>query len=87
MVGGPAKEDQRPYRLPMTEEAAIAELRRHAGTQFHAGVVDVFIDILDRERDLDASGERVKPKLGLASDSLWATPPELIESLSLSGGN
>ena len=87
MVGGPAKEDQRPYRQPMTEEAAIAELRRHAGTQFHAGVVDVFIDILDRERDLDASGERVKPKLGLASDSLWATPPELIESLSLSGGN
>ena len=87
MVGGPAKEDQRPYRQPMTEEAAIAELRRHSGTQFHAEVVEVFIEILERERNLVASGEKVKLKPGLASDSLWATPPELIESLSLSRGS
>ena len=37
MVGGPAKEDQRPYREPMTQEAAIAELRRHAGNPVSRG--------------------------------------------------
>ena len=87
MVGGPAKEDQRPYRQPMTEEAAIAELRRHAGTQFHADVVEVFVEILEREQKMAASGEKVKLKPGLASDSLWSMPPELIVSLSMARGN
>ncbi len=87
MVGGPAKEDQRPYRQPMTEDAAIAELRRHAGTQFHADVVEVFIEILERERTMAVRGEVAKPKAGLASDSLWSTPPELIGSLSMARGN
>ena len=72
MVGGPAKEDQRPYRQPMSEEAAIAELRRHAGTQFHAGVVDVFVAILERERQLEASGQFVGSQPGHADDSLWS---------------
>ena len=87
MVGGPAKEDQRPYRQPMTEAAAVEELRRHAGTQFHADVVEIFIGILEREQRLAASGELLKPRPGLSSDSLWATPPELIGTLSLAGGN
>jgi len=87
MVGGPAKEDQRPYRKPMTEEAAIAELRRHAGTQFHECVVEVFIAILLRERDQKIAGEDAPRKPGLADDALWATSPELIGTLSLAGGN
>jgi len=87
MVGGPAKEDQRPYRQPMTEAAAIEELRRHAGTQFHADVVEVFIGILQREREMVTTGEKVTPKPGLADDSLWATSPELIGTLSLAGGS
>ena len=87
MVGGPAKEDQRPYRQPMAESAAIEELRRHAGTQFHADVVEVFIGILIREREMVGAGEKVAPKPGLADDSLWSTPPELIGTLSLAGGN
>lgn len=72
MVGGPAKEDQRPYRQPMTQEAAIAELRKHAGTQFHAGVVEVFVAILEREMQLEASGQPLDRKPEMADDSLWS---------------
>lgn len=72
MVGGPAKEDKRPYRDPMTPEAAVAELRKHAGTQFHAEVVDVFVAILQREDQQQATGLNVlsKPE----HDSLWNAP-------------
>ncbi len=72
MVGGPAKEDKRPYRDPMTSEAAIAELRRHAGTQFHAEVVEVFVAILEREdlRQTRGAPSAVEPE----HDSLWNTP-------------
>ena len=75
MVGGPAKEDQRPYRQPMAREAAIAELRRHAGTQFHTQVVEVFIAILQREKEMEEAGQHIAPKRDLADDSLWAAPP------------
>ena len=68
MVGGPAKEDQRPYRQPMPHDAAIAELRRHAGTQFHSQVVEIFVAILERERQSDV----VSPKQEPANDSLWS---------------
>ena len=72
MVGGPAKEDKRPYRDPMTPECAIAELRRHAGTQFHEKVVEAFVGILEREHLLEASGEfdLHEPQY----DSLWDAP-------------
>jgi len=85
MVGGPAKEDQRPYRQPMSREDAIAELRRHAGTQFHAQVVEVFITILQREKEMEDTGRHVAPKPGLADDSLWAAPP-VSGALSLTTG-
>ena len=73
MVGGPAKEDQRPYRQPMSHEAAIAELRRHAGTQFHADVVDTFIAVLEREKQLEAAGQPLGPKPDMIDDSLWSS--------------
>ena len=74
MVGGPLKEDQRPYRQPMARDAAIAELRRHAGTQFHADVVEVFISVLEREQQLEARGQAIGPKPTSADDSLWSGP-------------
>ena len=85
MVGGPAKEDQRPYRMPMAPTDAIAELRRHAGTQFRADVVETFILILEREQALEASGLHPGPSSELADDSLWAAPPQISTRLSLSG--
>ena len=85
MVGGPAKEDQRPYRQPMSQEDAIAELRRNAGTQFHAQVVEVFIAILQREKKLEETGQHAAPKPDLADDSLWAAPP-LPSAMALTAG-
>jgi len=85
MVGGPAKEDQRPYRQPMLREDAIAELRRHAGTQFQAQVVEVFIAVLQREKDLEETGQHVAPKPDLADDSLWAAPPPSVMALTAGG--
>ena len=75
MVGGPAKEDQRPYRQPMVQEDAISELRRHAGTQFHQGVVEIFIAILAREKELEGTDESPMPKPASADDALWLSPP------------
>lgn len=85
MVGGPAKEDQRPYRQPMEREAAIAELRRHAGTQFNAEVVEVFVAVLQREKELEAMGRHAVPKQILADDSLWASPPAAAVATTVGG--
>ena len=85
MVGGPAKEDQRPYRKPITSAEAIAELRRHAGTQFREDVVETFITIYEREQAMDASSQQSGPTSELADDSLWAVPPQASTRLSLSG--
>jgi len=87
MVGGPAKEDQRPYRKSMPQEDAVTELRRHAGTQFRTDVVETFITIVERERALEASGLYVRPASDLADDSLWATPPQPSGSFSLNAQN
>ncbi len=86
MVGGPAKEDQRPYRQPMSQEDAVAELRRHAGTQFHTDVVEVFIAILHRENELEATGRHVAPKPELADDSLWSAPLGTSGAVSMAAG-
>ncbi len=84
MVGGPAKEDQRPYRQPMSQDAAMAELRRHAGTQFQAQVVEVFLAILERERQLEAAGLALGPKPAVTDDSLWSGSYQSESALSYS---
>jgi HD-GYP domain-containing protein (c-di-GMP phosphodiesterase class II) len=50
----------RSYRPGMPEDAALAELRRHAGTQFAPAVVDAFV----AER---AACAPVAPPLGAAA--------------------
>jgi two-component system, cell cycle response regulator len=41
---------QRPYRQPISEDDAMAELRRCAGTQFDPMVVEAFCRVIARER-------------------------------------
>src|SRR5262245_33137657 len=43
-----AMTSQRAYRLPVTREQALEELRRAAGTQFDAQVVETFCAIKER---------------------------------------
>ena len=86
MVGGPAKEDQRPYRQPMSQEAAIEELRRHAGTQFHAQVVEVFIAVLAREREQEAAGRPFASPSDGSDDSLWDSLPQTLGVTNVSVG-
>jgi two-component system, cell cycle response regulator len=45
-----AMTSERPYRQPVAEEEAIAELRRCAGTQFDPMVVEAFCRVMARER-------------------------------------
>ena len=45
-----AMTSDRPYRKAMTEEKAIAELRRFAGTQFDPDLVEQFIQILKQNK-------------------------------------
>ena len=41
-----AMTSDRPYRAALTPEDAVAELRRHAGTQFDPRVVDALLGVL-----------------------------------------
>jgi two-component system cell cycle response regulator len=45
---------ERPYREAMSVEEAIAELKRCAGTQFDAGVVEAFTSIVEGRDDLES---------------------------------
>ncbi|MCM8760476.1 MAG: response regulator [Candidatus Omnitrophica bacterium] len=49
---------ERPYRNAMTEEEAIAELRRHADMQFDRDIVDTFIKILKENKKEVKEDER-----------------------------
>ena len=40
----------RPYRLAMSEEVALDELRRCAGAQFDPAIVEIFCAVIERER-------------------------------------
>jgi HD-GYP domain-containing protein (c-di-GMP phosphodiesterase class II) len=47
-----AMTSSRPYRLPMSKEGAVAELRRCAGTQFDPAVVDAFCAVIAEREQL-----------------------------------
>ena len=75
MVGGPAKEDKRPYREPMQPEAGQWQ-------SFAVMPVHNFIRTwsrhsrgsLERERVLEENGEQVSGASALGGDSLWDAP-------------
>ena len=41
----------RPYRKAMTKEDAVAELKRCAGSQFDSELVDVFLEIIEEDKE------------------------------------
>jgi HD-GYP domain-containing protein (c-di-GMP phosphodiesterase class II) len=49
-----AMTSKRLYRQVLSQESAVAELRKHSGTQFDPQIVDIFIAIL-KERKSAAS--------------------------------
>ncbi len=48
----------RPFRERRAPGEVVAEIRRHAGTQFDPGVVDAFVKVLQQEGLLDAAAEK-----------------------------
>ncbi|MHB0913621.1 MAG: HD-GYP domain-containing protein [Armatimonadota bacterium] len=49
MTGGPDEKDQRVYRVPLTIDQAIDQVRYGAGTQFDARVVKAFMRVMAKE--------------------------------------
>ena len=62
---------QRPYKRPVTADAAVAELLRHAGTQFDPEVVSAFrAELADPSRErvaLPHAAELESPVLSVAA--------------------
>ncbi|MDI6900748.1 MAG: HD domain-containing protein [Anaerosomatales bacterium] len=54
----------RPYRRGRSEQDAIMELRRCAGTHFDPKIVDAFIAVLEREAQLDEAAASAWDELG-----------------------
>lgn len=57
----------RPYRLAVTEDEALIEIRRHAGTQFDPAVVRALLDVRREAARLE-SDLGFEPKAGSAVD-------------------
>jgi HD-GYP domain-containing protein (c-di-GMP phosphodiesterase class II) len=45
-----AMTSDRPYRKALSNEQAVEELKKNAGSQFDPTLVDLFLEILDDER-------------------------------------
>jgi hypothetical protein len=77
----------RPYRAGLTHEAALMEIERHAGTQFHPTVAKAFVavqrgigpgDVLSTEELAELRGASAPYKIGLAGPGELKERPELV---------
>jgi putative nucleotidyltransferase with HDIG domain len=77
----------RPYRPGLSREAALLEIERNAGTQFHAAVAKAFVavqrgfdpvDILSAEELQEIRGASTPYRTGLAGASDLKDRPELV---------
>jgi HD-GYP domain-containing protein (c-di-GMP phosphodiesterase class II) len=55
--------NDRVYRPAMPEDEARAELVRYSGTQFDPDIVELFVNLLERE---ERSGESLKARVSRA---------------------
>lgn len=53
---------KRPYREIMGTEYALKELKKYAGIQFDAELVDVFVKIIEKEQEQEKEQEKTKEK-------------------------
>jgi putative nucleotidyltransferase with HDIG domain len=65
----------RSYRVALTQEYALAELRRHAGSQFDPAVVEAFIDALAK------SGERYGSPVEITEDEARRRAEETVHDI------
>jgi hypothetical protein len=77
----------RPYRAGLSHEAALAEIERHAGTQFHPGVAKAFVavqrgtdpaDVLTAEELAELRGASATYKIGILGPAELKERPELV---------
>jgi len=77
----------RPYRAGLTHEAALLEIERHAGTQFHPTVAKAFVavqrgtdpaTVLSAEELSELRGAAVPYRIGLAGPGELKERPELV---------
>src|SRR5438132_7367205 len=77
----------RPYRPGMSREEALAEIERHAGTQFHSAVAKAFVavqrgadpaTVLSAEELAELRGATAPYRIGLAGPGELKERPELV---------
>lgn len=62
--------NDRPYRRALSEEDAIAELRRFAGRQFDPGLTALFIDFLEEDTQAEPHADNCRDSSGINKLSL-----------------
>jgi HD-GYP domain-containing protein (c-di-GMP phosphodiesterase class II) len=82
-----AMTSDRPYRRGLSREAALMEIERNAGTQFHPGVAKAFVavqrgidpvTVLSADELEEIRGASAPYRIGLAGPGEWKERPELI---------
>ncbi len=77
----------RPYRAGLSQEAALTEIERHAGTQFHPAVAKAFVavqrgadpaTVLSAEELAELRGASTPYKIGLTGPGELKERPELV---------
>lgn len=66
-----AMQSERPFRLALSKEEAIAELRRCSGTQFDPEVVEAFLNYVESEEEGKKEGRKTGSKRAEAEDDRW----------------
>ncbi len=61
----------RPYRKGLPTDVAISELRKNAGTQFNPDLIEIFIDILEKEKEELEAQKSISEQMAAAADEVF----------------